>query len=153
MVTNRAKATDAETCWSYFEFANTQPMGWAHFVGLPRGGLVDHRRKKSKPPPEIVRLYEWIDGDELVSDDPILRAATLLFGLQDSRRGTARTNHADGRRGPRAASPPRPARGSSCCVTASSAERPLRPTAPGFGYAQTTGDLTPLLRVLRERRR
>ncbi|MCA9630225.1 MAG: hypothetical protein KC766_21290 [Myxococcales bacterium] len=80
---SRSKATDAETCWSYFEFAKAQAMGWAHFVGLPRGNLIDHRRKKTKPPPEIVQLYEWIDGDELVSGDPILRAATLFFGLRD----------------------------------------------------------------------
>ena len=65
-------------------------MGWAHFVGLPRGSLIDHRRKKSKPPRDIVRLYEWVDGGELVSGNSILRAAALYFGLEeldDGRRG------------------------------------------------------------------
>lgn len=139
--TNRSKATDAETCWSYFEFAQAQPMGWAHFVGLPRGSLIDHRRKKSKPPPDIVRLYEWIDGDELVSDDPILRAATLFFGLRDldeARLGRiARMAVVDHELQARL-----DPRGLLVLRNRKLGGMALRPTAPGFGYAQTTGDLT-----------
>lgn len=141
LATTRAEPTDAETCWSYFEFAKAQPMGWAHFVGLPRGSLVDHRRKKAKPPPEIVRLYEWIDGDELVADEPILRAAALFFGLREldeARPGRiARMAVVDHEL--QAGLDPR---GLLVLQSRKLGGMALRPTAPGFGYAQTTGDLT-----------
>jgi hypothetical protein len=141
LATSRSKATDAETCWSYFEFAKAQPMGWAHFVGLPRGSLIDHRRKKSKPPPDIGRLYEWVDADELVSGDPILRAAALYFGLEaldDGRSGRiARMAVVDHEL--QAGLDPR---GLLVLRNRKLGGMALRPTAPGFGQAQTTGDLT-----------
>lgn len=141
LATNGSKATDAETCWSYFEFAKAQPMGWAHFVGLPRDSLIDHRRKKTKPPPELVQLYEWIDRDELVSDDPILRAATLFFGLRDfdeARPGRiARMAVVDHELQARL-----DPRGFLALRNRKLGGMALRPTAPGFGHAQTTGDLT-----------
>ena len=139
--TSRAKPTDAETCWSYFEFAKAQPIGWAHFVGLPRGSLIDHRRKKSKPPPDIVRLYEWIDGDELVSDDPILRAATLSFGLRELdevRPGRiARMAVVDHELQTRL-----DPKGLLVLRNRKLGGMALGPSAPGFAHAQTTGDLT-----------
>lgn len=73
--------TTPELCATYFDFLKRGTSLWANFAGQPRARLLEVHRGQAEPTAEVNRLYEWINGDALVSREPVLRAATLYWGL------------------------------------------------------------------------
>ena len=77
----RRDRTTAEICATYLDFLGQGRTLWAQFAGQPKERLLEIHRSSVEVPEQITRLYQWIEEDELVSEEPILRAATLNWGL------------------------------------------------------------------------
>lgn len=73
--------TTPETCATYLDFLKRGTTLWARFAGQHKERLIEMHRGSVEPTREVARLYDWINADDLVSDEPILRAATLYWGL------------------------------------------------------------------------
>jgi len=73
--------TTPEVCATYLDFLKRGRTLWSRFAGQPKERLIEMHRGSVEPEPEVSRLYAWIHDDDLVSDEPILRAATLYWGL------------------------------------------------------------------------
>jgi hypothetical protein len=78
-------ALSPELAMAYREALCALPSGdervWLRFTGRERTKLLELHRG-SVPVPEPVRaLFEWVNEDDLVSSSPVLRAATLYWGL------------------------------------------------------------------------
>ena len=77
----RGDASAAETATTYLDFADHGSTTWARFVGQNREKLLEAHRGSVEVPQPVRQLYEWIDEDEMISHEPILRAAVLHWGL------------------------------------------------------------------------
>jgi hypothetical protein len=66
---------------TYLDFLARGETLWHRFVGQPKHRLLDAHRASVTVSDQTACLYNWINNDELVSDDPFLRAATLYWGL------------------------------------------------------------------------
>ncbi|NOY94578.1 MAG: BlaI/MecI/CopY family transcriptional regulator [Deltaproteobacteria bacterium] len=73
--------TTPEVCATYLDFLKRGRTLWSRFAGQHKERLIEMHRGSVEPSPEVARLYEWMGDDDLVSDEPILRAATLYWGL------------------------------------------------------------------------
>ncbi len=73
--------TTPEVCATYLDFLKRGRALWSRFAGQHKERLIEMHRGSVEPSPEVARLYEWMGDDDLVSDEPILRAATLYWGL------------------------------------------------------------------------
>jgi len=78
---SRGDPTIPETFATYLSFLKDAATLWSRFVGRSKERLLEAYRGSVEVTPPVARLYEWIDGDELVAEEPILRAATLYWGL------------------------------------------------------------------------
>jgi hypothetical protein len=74
-----------ELCAAYLDVsANADQRGstlWAHFVAARRSRLLSFHHGSVVVPDCVKKLYEWIDDDDLVGTEPILRGAVLTWGL------------------------------------------------------------------------
>ena len=81
----RGSLTTPETCATYADFArhgqDHAATLWSQFVGRPRDRLLELHRGSIPVAEPVRQLYEWIDADDLVSDNGLLRAAVLHWGL------------------------------------------------------------------------
>jgi len=71
----------AEMFATYLDFLKRGTTLWSRFAGQSKERLLEMHRGSAEPTSAVVQLYEWADEDDLVSDDPLLRAATLYWGL------------------------------------------------------------------------
>ncbi len=75
------RSTTPEICSTYMELAQRGDSSWVRHVGSPRTAAMEIPRDVVDVPEQIRRVCEWIDEDDLVSDEPVLRAATLNWAL------------------------------------------------------------------------
>lgn len=66
---------------TYLDFLKKGTTLWAHFSGQSKERLLETHRGSVEVPTAVAQFFEWADEDTLVSGDPILRAATLYWGL------------------------------------------------------------------------
>jgi hypothetical protein len=78
---SRGDPTLPETFATYLSFLKDAGTLWSHFVGRSREQLLATYRGSVAVAAPVARLYEWIGDNELVAEEPILRAATLYWGL------------------------------------------------------------------------
>ena len=57
------------------------PGLWLRFNGRERAKLLELHRGSVPVPPAVQALFEWADEDAFIADSPVLRAATLYWGL------------------------------------------------------------------------
>lgn len=81
----RGDPTTPETFATYLDFARhgheRAATLWSQFAGRPRERLLELHRGSVQVPEPVRRLYAWMDADDLVSDNGLLRAAVLHWGL------------------------------------------------------------------------
>jgi len=81
----RGDRTRPETFAAYLDFAlhghDHPAMLWSQFVGRPREKLLELHRGSIPVPESVGRLYDWVEADDLVSENGLLRAAVLHWGL------------------------------------------------------------------------
>jgi hypothetical protein len=77
----RGDTSNAETAATYVDFVDSGSGTWARFVGQPRERLLEAHRGSVQVPPAVRQLYAWIEEDEMIAQEPILRAAVLHWGL------------------------------------------------------------------------
>lgn len=77
----RGDPTLPETFATYLSFLQDAPTLWSRFAARSKERLLETYRGSVEVTAPVGRLYEWINDDELVAEDPILRAATLYWGL------------------------------------------------------------------------
>lgn len=77
----RGDASTPETFATYLEFMRKGSSLWSNFVGRRKEDLLEIHRGSVEVGEPVAQLYAWIDDDELLSDEPLLRAATLYWGL------------------------------------------------------------------------
>ena len=74
-----------ELCAAYLDVsANADQRGstlWAHFVAARRSRLLSFHHGSVVVPDCVRKLYEWMDDDDLIGTEPILRGAVLTWGL------------------------------------------------------------------------
>lgn len=70
-----------ETFATYLDFLQQGTALWSRFVGLRKEKVLESHQSTAKASPQVLQLYKWIDDDPLVVQEPILRAATLYWGL------------------------------------------------------------------------
>lgn len=73
--------TTPETVATYLDFLQHGTTLWSRFAGQSKERLIEMHRGSNEPPAAVGRLYDWINGDDLVAEEPVLRAATLYWGL------------------------------------------------------------------------
>lgn len=73
--------TTPEFFVTYLDFLKRGNTLWSRFVSQSKERLLKKNRRPITPPVPVVELYKWINGDALVANDPILRTATLYWGL------------------------------------------------------------------------
>ena len=82
---SRGDATTPETCATYLDAARSAldrgDTNWSRFVGRDRERMLEMHRGSITVDEPIRRLYDWIAEDDLVSTEPVLRAAVLYWGL------------------------------------------------------------------------
>lgn len=78
---SRGDPTIPETFTTYLSLLKDAATLWSHFVGRSKEQLLETYRGSVEVAAPVARLYEWVDSDELVAEDPILRAATFYWGL------------------------------------------------------------------------
>ncbi len=74
-------ASTPETFATYLEFLRKGSTLWSRFVGQRKEDLLEVHRGSVEVSEPVARLYAWLDDDELLCDEPLLRAATLYWGL------------------------------------------------------------------------
>lgn len=79
--TARYNVSTPELCETYLQFAQGNSVHWANFVGNNRGSLIEIPRGSIDVRESVSRIYEWINEDDLVSGEPVLRAAALYWYL------------------------------------------------------------------------
>jgi len=70
-----------EVFGTYLDFLAEGTALWSRFVGRHKEKLLESHRTSAKADESVSRLYQWINEDELLATEPILRAATLYWGL------------------------------------------------------------------------
>ncbi len=78
-------APTPEICETYLQFARGGAIQWAGFVVKKRGIQLEIPRGSIEIRESVSGIYEWINKDALVSDEPILRAATVFWYLSTIR--------------------------------------------------------------------
>ncbi len=78
---SRGDATTPETVVTYSDFNDGTNALWTKFVGQRKEKLLEIHRDSVEVPEDLRALYDWMNADELVVDEPILRAALLNWGL------------------------------------------------------------------------
>jgi hypothetical protein len=73
--------TTPETIVTYRTFMSESSTLWSRFVGRSRERMLEAHRGSVAVPTPVAWLYEWINEDELVAEDALLRTATLYWGL------------------------------------------------------------------------
>ena len=66
---------------TYLNFINSGDPLWSRFVGAKKEKMLEIQRGSVSVSRDVAKLYEWINADELIEHEPILRAATLYWGL------------------------------------------------------------------------
>jgi len=66
---------------TYLDFLAEGTTLWSRFVGRRKEKIIENHRASVKVSESVSRLYEWINDDELLATEPILRTATLYWGL------------------------------------------------------------------------
>jgi hypothetical protein len=81
----RNDASTPETFTSYLDLAqhgsDSSTTSWAKFAGQQRDKLLEIHRDSVKVEKPVQQLYDWVEEDELISTEPLLRAAVLYWGL------------------------------------------------------------------------
>lgn len=72
-------------CAAYFDLAahgdETRTTSWAKFAGRERARLLDSHLNSVKTDPRMEQLHSWLAKDDLLSREPLLRAAVLCWAL------------------------------------------------------------------------
>ena len=84
VATSGCKASTPRLCETYLRFAEENSVHWASMVGNIRSALLEIPRESIDVRESVSLIYEWINKDELVSKEPILRAAALYWYLLTS---------------------------------------------------------------------
>jgi hypothetical protein len=81
----KGNATAPETVAVYFGLVNGTDARvatlWSRYVERHRDGMLTLSSARVETQPEVSRIYEWMDADPLLSEEPILRAACLYREL------------------------------------------------------------------------
>jgi len=80
----RPDVSTAEDCVAYLDLAATAKAGatsWSKFAGSERARLFELHRRSVKPDAGLVKLYERLVEDKLLSCQPLLRAGVLYLAL------------------------------------------------------------------------
>jgi len=75
------RATTADDFATYRRFWKEGDVLWARFSGALRTELLDAHCGSARASDPVRALYAWIEVDDLVREEPVLRAATLYWGL------------------------------------------------------------------------
>jgi hypothetical protein len=83
----RHEPSTSEVCAAYFDLAargdETRTTSWAKFAGRERARLLESHLGSAKTDPRMEKLYSWLAGDDLLSREPLLRAAVLYWALSE----------------------------------------------------------------------
>lgn len=83
----RHEPSTPKVCAAYFDLAargdETRITSWAKFAGRERARLLDSHLDSVKTDPWMEKLYAWLAGDDLLSREPLLRAAVLSWALSE----------------------------------------------------------------------
>jgi len=83
----RREATTPETCAAYLDLAarggDAGTTAWSKFAGRERGPLLERHRGSVKTDARMEKLYAWLAEDDLLSREPLLRAAVLYWALSE----------------------------------------------------------------------
>jgi len=77
---SRGDVTTPETVVTYRDFNDGTNALWTKFVGQRKEKLLEIHRDSVEVPDDLRALYDWMNDDELVAEEPILRAALLNWG-------------------------------------------------------------------------
>ena len=66
---------------TYLDFLAEGTALWSRFVGQRKEKLLENHLASAKANESVSLLYQWMNDDELLATEPILRAATLYWGL------------------------------------------------------------------------
>ncbi len=83
----RREASTPETCAAYLDLAarggDVGTTAWSRFAGRERGCLLELHRGAGKTDPRMEKLYAWLAEDDLLAQEPLLRAAILYWALSE----------------------------------------------------------------------
>jgi hypothetical protein len=73
--------TTPEIFHTCLNFINSGDPLWSRFIGAKKEKMLEIQRGSVSVTRDVAKLYEWVNDDELIEHEPILRAATLYWGL------------------------------------------------------------------------
>lgn len=83
----RHEASTPQTCAAYLDLAargdKAGTTAWSKFAGREHGRLLELHRSSVKTDPRMEKLYSWLAEDDLLSREPLLRAAVLYWALSE----------------------------------------------------------------------
>jgi hypothetical protein len=83
----RHEASTPETCAAYLDLAaqgdEAGTTAWSKFAGREHDRLLELHRSSVKTDPRMEKLYSWLAKDDLLSREPLLRAAVLYWALSE----------------------------------------------------------------------
>jgi hypothetical protein len=83
----RREVSTPETCAAYLDLAarggEAGTTAWSKYAGRERGRLLELHRGLVKTDPRMEKLYSWLAEDDLLSREPLLRAAVLYWALSE----------------------------------------------------------------------
>ena len=83
----RREVSTPETCAAYLDLAahggEAGTTAWSKFAGRERGQLLELHRGSAKTDPRMEKLYSWLAEEDLLSREPLLRAAVLYWALSE----------------------------------------------------------------------
>lgn len=83
----RHEASAPDTCAAYLDLAargdEARTTSWSKFAGRERSRLLELHRSSANTDPRMEKLYAWLAKDDLLSGEPVLRAAVLYWALSE----------------------------------------------------------------------